>query len=140
MTDGPVRDMLMFAQQRLYTCASIVATPPGAAGRVAATIEEADVALLERAIDRFAADTPKLTGFVLPGGSETAARLDLARCVVRRAERRVVAQGLTDENARRVVSFLNRLSDLLFAAARASLAADGIAESRWDPGAERPAL
>ena len=71
---------------------------------------------------------------MLPGGSEAAARLHVARTVCRRAEREaIVAAGANTVNPRALV-YLNRLSDLLFILARAANAADGHEEPLWRPG------
>jgi cob(I)alamin adenosyltransferase len=86
------------------------------------------VGRLEAEIDEANASLPELKSFVLPGGSERAARLFLARAVCRRAERTVLA--LSDANPLAAV-YLNRLSDLLFVLARA--ANDG-EEPLWKPG------
>lgn len=71
---------------------------------------------LEAKIDHMEAALQPLTQFILPGGTEAAARLHLARTVARRAERRVVSLG--QETNSLVVIYLNRLSDFLFVAAR----------------------
>lgn len=83
---------------------------------------------LEREIDDANASLPELKSFVLPGGSERASRLYLARAVCRRAERAVLA--VEDTNPL-VAVYLNRLSDLLFVLARAANAG---AEPLWKPG------
>jgi cob(I)alamin adenosyltransferase len=86
---------------------------------------------LEREIEEVNATLPELKSFVLPGGSERAARLFVARAVCRRAERAVLA--VPDTNPLAAV-YLNRLSDLLFVLARAANAeADGD-EPLWRPG------
>ena len=81
-------------------------------------IEQSQVETLERAIDRYTEGPPPLTSFVLPGGSESAARFHLARCVCRRAERSVVALGEREPIRGEVLRYINRLSDLLFTLAR----------------------
>jgi len=83
---------------------------------------------LEEEIDAANEALPELKSFVLPGGSERAARLYLARAVCRRAERTVL--GLSDGNPLAAV-YLNRLSDLLFVLARAANDGD---EPLWKPG------
>jgi cob(I)alamin adenosyltransferase len=83
---------------------------------------------LEREIDEVNASLPDLKSFVLPGGSERAARLFVARAVCRRAERAALA--VADANPLAAV-YLNRLSDLLFVLARAANAG---AEPLWKPG------
>ena len=76
-------------------------------------------AWLEREIDWLGAETPPLTEFVLPGDTRIGALLDVARTVVRRAERGVAQLAYEDhlEN-REILRYLNRLSSLLFALAR----------------------
>jgi cob(I)alamin adenosyltransferase len=86
---------------------------------------------LEQEIEAANAALPELKSFVLPGGSERAARLFLARAVCRRAERTVLA--VPDTNPLAAV-YLNRLSDLLFVLARAANAEAGVAEPLWRPG------
>ncbi|MGH3065509.1 MAG: ATP:cob(I)alamin adenosyltransferase, partial [Gaiellaceae bacterium] len=89
---------------------------------------------LEGDCDRFNAELPELKSFVLPGGSEVAARLHLARTTCRRAEREaLVASGLYAVNPLALV-YLNRLSDLLFILARAANAEAGREEPLWRPG------
>lgn len=92
------------------------AGPPGTAG-----ISHQAIRDLETAIDRMEAGLPALTGFVLPGGHESAAVAHMARCVCRRAERQAVAlyagQDIT-ESEKNLLRYINRLSDYLFVAAR----------------------
>jgi cob(I)alamin adenosyltransferase len=99
-------------------------------------ITEEAVGRLEHDIDEANASLPELKSFVLPGGSERAARLFLARAVCRRAER--AALGVPDTNPLAAV-YLNRLSDLLFVLARTANAEAGVDEPLWRPGASRPA-
>jgi cob(I)alamin adenosyltransferase len=89
---------------------------------------------LEQEIEAANAALPELKSFVLPGGSERAARLLLARAVCRRAERAVLA--VPDTNPLAAV-YLNRLSDLLFVLGRAANADDGVEEPLWRPGGLR---
>ena len=101
---------------------------PFAAGDERLRITEEAVDRLEHEIDEANETLPELKSFVLPGGSERAARLFLARAVCRRAERAVLA--VPDTNPLAAV-YLNRLSDLLFVLARA---ANGGEEPLWKPG------
>jgi cob(I)alamin adenosyltransferase len=94
-------------------------------------VSQTQIDALEQDCDRFNAALPELRSFVLPGGSEAAARLHVARAVCRRAERRALAAG--DVNPLAVV-YLNRLSDLLFILARTAAGPD---EPLWKPGASR---
>lgn len=82
-------------------------------------VGDADVKALERAIDDWDARVEPRRGFVAPGGAKSAAALHVARTVCRRAERRAVALLRFDETfSPRVVAWLNRVGDLLFALAR----------------------
>lgn len=92
------------------------------------------IARLEDEIDTANESLVELKSFVLPGGSERAARLFVARAVCRRAERAVLA--VSDVNPLAAV-YLNRLSDLLFVLARGANIADGGEEPLWLPGGER---
>jgi cob(I)alamin adenosyltransferase len=89
---------------------------------------------LEEEIDAANETLPELKSFVLPGGSERAAQLFLARAVCRRAERSVLAVPDTSPLA---AVYLNRLSDLLFVLARAANAASDVDETLWRPGSSR---
>jgi len=86
---------------------------------------------LEQEIDEANASLPDLKSFVLPGGSERAARLFIARAVCRRAERAVL--GVEETNPLAAV-YLNRLSDLLFVLARAANVEAGVTGPLWRPG------
>jgi cob(I)alamin adenosyltransferase len=97
-----------------------------------------DVAFLERAIDRFQDRAGELTHFVLEAGTETACRLHLARAIMRRAERRIYVLNAEEPVDEQVLAFVNRSSDLLFAAARYSNATQGGGEELWDSSAPRP--
>jgi cob(I)alamin adenosyltransferase len=121
-------------QDRLFAVGADLATPPETrVRRMVPPVEAAWVEDLERAIDRWDAEIPALTRFVLPGGSRAAAALHLARCVCRRAERRAVAlQRLTAGNPQ-IIVYLNRLSDFLFVAARVANHRAGVTEVEWDP-------
>ena len=88
---------------------------------------------LEREVDSADAELPVLHSFVLPGGSPSAVWLHLARTVCRRAEREVVALAAAEPLPEPVVVYLNRLSDWLFALARAANAQAGVADVKWLP-------
>ncbi len=89
---------------------------------------------LEQEIDAANEALPELKSFVLPGGSERAAQLFLARAVCRRAERVVLS--VSDTSLLAAV-YLNRLSDLLFVLARAANLEAGVDEPLWRPGSSR---
>lgn len=99
-------------------------------------IVPAQVEWIETRIDALNADLQPLTSFILPGGSEAAARLHLARTATRRAERSVAAL-ITQEPVNPAASaFINRLSDYLFVLSRA-VNDGGAGDVLWTPGANR---
>jgi cob(I)alamin adenosyltransferase len=97
-------------------------------------VRQEQVEELERLCDGFNADLPELKSFVLPGGSEAAARLHVARAVCRRAELAVLAAATEVPIDPLAPVYLNRLSDLLFILARTANA--GSDEPLWRPGGE----
>jgi ATP:cob(I)alamin adenosyltransferase len=101
-------------QSELFTLGAELATVPGKEDKLGiALIAEPQVEALEAAIDAADAALPALKTFVLPGGSEAAATLHLARTVCRRAERALVALSAREPVRPELVRYLNRLSDLL---------------------------
>src|SRR6476659_3335025 len=107
-----IREVLVRVQNELFDLGADLSVPIEHSARLRVTQEQ--VERLEDECDRFNAELPDLKSFVLPGGSETAARLHVARTVCRRAEREaLVAAGAHEVNPLAVV-YLNRLSDLLF--------------------------
>ena len=115
-------DLLLDLQRQLFVVGAELATAPENAGKLRpgiSKVTEAMVANLEQTMDRLTAIAPLPNYFVVPGASPPSAALDLARSVVRRSERSTVAllrAGLLADPV--VLRFLNRLSDLLFVAAR----------------------
>ena len=86
---------------------------------------------LERAIDAMESELKPLKTFIVPGGSESAARLHVARTVCRRAERRVLALDEDSPEMLTTIAYLNRLSDFLFVAARFANHRAGVADTPW---------
>jgi cob(I)alamin adenosyltransferase len=93
------------------------------------------VAWLEHCIDEINEQLPALMSFVVPGGTPLSAHLHVARTVCRRAERDAVALAATEPMTPEVITYLNRLSDLLFVLGRAANGDGG--ETTWKPGASR---
>lgn len=126
-----LREPLERIQNELFDLGADLSVPY-AEGDGKLRVEQAQVDELERLCDRFNEPLPPLKSFVLPGGSEAAARLHVARTVCRRAE--VEALKVSPRNSL-AVTFLNRLSDLLFILARR--ANTGRSEPLWKPGSSR---
>jgi cob(I)alamin adenosyltransferase len=95
-------------------------------------IEKRHVDALEKLMDRLSADLAPLENFILPGGSDGAALLHVARTVCRRAERRVVALARQEPVGPWTVRYLNRLSDALFVMARWENKKRGVSDVLWD--------
>jgi cob(I)alamin adenosyltransferase len=106
---------------------------PGVAGECL-RLTDTPVARLEAEVLAMNATLPRLRSFVLPGGTEAAARAHYARTAVRRAERAVVRLGMEEPINDTVVRYLNRLSDHLFVLARV-LNGNGSGDVLWVPGA-----
>jgi cob(I)alamin adenosyltransferase len=136
--DGPIRDALLAVQNDLFDLGADLATPGDdfAPGELVLRIVAGQVERLEREIDRVNADLSPLRSFILPGGSAGAAQLHLARAVVRRAERAMVAAAGDNRLNPEALSYINRLSDFLFVAARA-LNQNGAGDVLWVPGGTR---
>jgi cob(I)alamin adenosyltransferase len=128
------RPWLERVQSDLFDVGADLSVPFGVTDRLRVTDEA--VARLERLCDELNVDLPELRSFVLPGGTEAAARLHVARAVCRRAERDALAADREHGINPLVLAYLNRLSDLLFIAARAANAEAGRAEPLWKPGGE----
>jgi cob(I)alamin adenosyltransferase len=136
--EEPVREVLIHVQNDLFDvgadfCTPVVPDPQHPPLRI--TDEYVD--RLEGWCDEFNADLPKLRSFILSGGTPAAARLHVARTVVRRAERS--AWAAYDEHGETMnpvaIRYLNRLSDLVFILARYVNRANG--DVLWVPGGER---
>ncbi len=119
-------------QNDLFDVGADLSVPFGVTDRL--RVDQSAVDRLEQLCDEFNAELPMLKSFVLPGGTEAAARLHVARTTCRRAERdALTANGENGINPL-VLAYLNRLSDFLFIAARAANAAAGRDEPLWKPG------
>ena len=122
--------LLAHIQNDLFDLGADLATPAGIEG--ALRIMPAQVAWLEERIDHINSALDPLTSFVLPAGAPGAPELHFARAVTRGAERAAVAAGAGDQP----LAYLNRLSDLLFVAARA-VNQNEAGDVLWVPGASR---
>jgi len=135
-----LKSLLLTLQSDLFLLGADLATPERPGGRERRTedlrILDGQVARLEAEIDQLNAALGELTSFVLPGGTPAAAALHVARTVCRRAERAAVTLAGGELVSGPALKYLNRLSDLLFVAAR--YANDrGAADVLWTPGGTR---
>jgi cob(I)alamin adenosyltransferase len=109
-------------QDDIFVAGAELATAPEAAGRLEDGVSrttEAMVAELEQMIDRYMAQVELPPKFVIPGGNQLSAQLDVARTTIRRAERRISELNEAGEiESETVIHFVNRASDLVFAMAR----------------------
>ena len=129
--------MLGRIQNDLFDLGADISTPEGGGGakgplRILAT----QVERLEHEIDAMNTELQPLDSFVLPGGTELAAALHVARTVVRRAERLAVALAEKETVNPEAIKYLNRLSDHLFQLARTAND-KGLSDVLWRPGANR---
>ena len=118
VAEGELYDDILRIQNELFVAGAELATAPEAAGRLEEGVSKVTpdmVARLESDIDRYMARVELPPKFVIPGGTELSARLDVARAAVRRAERKVSALELADDI---VLTYLNRASDAVYAMAR----------------------
>lgn len=139
--EGDHAPMLARIQNEMFDLGADLATPPDdqvgfGPHDMALRIVPAQIARLEEEIDAMNDDLEPLRSFILPGGTEAAARLHLARSIVRRAERAAVAAGAERVLNPLALQYLNRLSDHLFVMTRhINLGAGG--DILWKPGATR---
>jgi len=129
-------------QNDLFDLGADLATPGKVGGddfapsEMVLRIVPAQVEWIEQRIDALNERLEPLRSFILPGGSELAARLHMARATARRAERAVSALGIAEPVNPAALAYINRLSDYLFVLARTAAAAAG-GDVLWQPGANR---
>ena len=128
-------EVLQRIQHDLFVLGAILATPAARQELLGARMSKPtwDLVDMEADIDRLSALAPPMTAFVLPGGTQASAFAHLARTVCRRAEREVVALAHEEPLNPAPLTYLNRLSDWLFALARAENAVAGVADIQWVP-------
>ena len=120
-------------QSLLFELGADLATPHGTKTReFIRPVDAADVEHAEALIDHYSEELPALTHFILPGGTAASAALQLARAVLRRAERHAVTLARTEEVGEHVLPLINRLSDLLFTLARVACLRHGEGEVLWE--------
>jgi cob(I)alamin adenosyltransferase len=139
VTEPRLKRILEFAANRIYNGASRIAAGEPT-DQAAVNITEEDVVYLENAIDSLQDELEPLSRFILPTGTETAALLHVARATVRRAERRIVTLSKTSRVPPTLLKLVNRLSDLLFTAARYANKLEGTEDVPWEKDLPIPDL
>jgi cob(I)alamin adenosyltransferase len=129
-----LRAPLEQVQNDLFDVGADLSVPFGVSDRL--RVDQQHVDRLEQLCDEFNAELPMLKSFVLPGGTEAAARLHVARTTCRRAEREALVANEENGINALVLAYLNRLSDFLFIAARTANASAGNEEPLWKPGGD----
>ncbi|MBX7150808.1 cob(I)yrinic acid a,c-diamide adenosyltransferase [bacterium] len=123
--------ILLQIQNDLFNLGADLATPYDNQNSYIPRMQAVHVEKLEQSIDTIDAQLPELTSFIFPGGTTTSAYLHLARNVCRRAERLTVSLSKEENIGPMVVTYLNRLSDLLFVLARWANKFAGKDEVKW---------
>ena len=126
-----LKGQMLEVQSLLFDFGAYLATPAAEGEPKVSGVDE-DLSKLESWIDALDEQTPKIQKFVLPGGSELAAHCHVARTVCRRAERRILTLSATEYVDPQLLSYINRLSDYLFIAARFINFMSGIDEIVWE--------
>ncbi|MDH3763123.1 MAG: cob(I)yrinic acid a,c-diamide adenosyltransferase [Gammaproteobacteria bacterium] len=126
LEDGTIQQLLFAVQHDLFDIGAELCQP----GKQLITSDYVDG--LEKSADQFNAGLADLKEFILPGGSQAVASLQLARAVCRRAERALVTLDETETLNPFTCQYINRLSDLLFILARAQSQAEGGGEVYWN--------
>ena len=130
-----MQEPLVRIQNELFDLGADLCVPFTPANEGCLRVSQEQIDGLEALCDAFNETLPELKSFVLPGGSEAASRLHVARTVCRRAERDAIAASAEHPVHPLAIVYLNRLSDLLFILARSANV--GRDEPLWKPGASR---
>ena len=129
-----LREIIGELQSRLFDLGADLATPQDSKQRTKIVpLDAKDVSAVEAWIDEIEAGNEPMRSFILPGGTEPAARLHAARTICRRAERRVISLARAEPINEELVKYLNRVGDLLFAMARRANADAGVEDIPWRP-------
>lgn len=126
-------DMLIEIQDRLFTVGALLANDGASNKMKLPLIDEKDIHLLEKEIDKMNKDLSEMKSFILPGGHTTVSYCHIARCICRRAERLVVDLPGTILQFDLILKYLNRLSDYLFVLSRFLTKKLNAKEIPWTP-------
>ena len=133
INENKLKENLLFIQDRLMICASIIATDCEGCNIKLPVLTEKDVEFLEKEIDKMESKLEPLKSFILPGGNSISSYVHIARTICRRAERNTLLLNKNHKVEATVIRFLNRLSDFLFVFARYILKQNGVTETKWNP-------
>lgn len=126
------KQIVLRIQHKLFNIGSRLASDEkGEAFTAGLAITDADIELLEKAIDGYESSLPELKNFIIPGGDPASAQCHVARTVCRRAERRVLEFAGNLPNHLNTIKYLNRLSDFLFVLSRKLAYENGAEETAW---------
>jgi len=126
--DNQIRETVLLLQQELFSAGWDLAAPAKADIQ---RFNAGSILRLEDEIDRYETELPPLRNFILPGGTHASAALHFARCVCRRAERRLVTLMQQETINPEIERYMNRLSDHLFVLARVTAHRAGAEETLW---------
>lgn len=132
LQNDALRSLLKQVQDRLFTIGSNLASDPEK-DLITPGIFEADIQILEEQMDKMNEQLATLKNFILPGGHTIVSFCHIARCVCRRAERRVVSLAQIEKVDEIIIRYLNRLSDFLFVLARSLAQVFEVKEVVWKP-------
>jgi cob(I)alamin adenosyltransferase len=133
LSEPATGELLPDIQDRLMTCAAILATDCEDCRVAIPEMNEADINNLENAIDQMEASLPPLNSFVLPGGHIASSQCHIARTVCRRAERQIIRLSAELFVPEIVIKYINRLSDYLFVLSRKVLRDFKKEDTPWKP-------
>ena len=130
--DEHAKTILSYIQNKLFVIGAILATDDLMVEKPQkAPCKPEDVTMLEQEMDKMFETLPKLKHFILPGGSQASAQIQIARTICRRAERRIVELSDSIEIEQNLMRFMNRLSDYLFVLGRKIARDQNAPESLW---------
>lgn len=113
-----IRASLIIIQDRLMTCASLLAAEDDVSRRRLPELRESDLEYLEKEIDTMEEQLPPLSSFILPGGHTFGSYCHITRNICRRAERSAIQLSVNNDVPTLIIKYLNRLSDYMFVLAR----------------------
>lgn len=128
---------LEYIQNCLMTVATVLASDYPDNKVFVTGLEEKDIIKIEDKIDSMDKNLDTLSSFIIPGGNTIISYCHIARCVCRRAERKVLAIDNMDKESRICTRYLNRLSDYLFVLSRKLTKDFEISETIWQPGSKK---